>query len=70
MKHCCIYLFCLSGKYALFLLMIKIKKTKWMRPVDMAIYLGTSKQNVNNMQLRKKLEVKKDRYGITLVRGK
>ena len=49
--------------------MIKIKKTRWMRPVDMAKFLGTSKQNVNNLVARGKLLRKKDRNGFSMVKG-
>lgn len=48
--------------------MIKRKKTKWMRPVDLARHWGTSKQNINNLKFRGLLLSKKDRHGVTLVK--
>jgi len=49
---------------------VKIIKTKWMRPVDLAALLGTSKQHINNMRNNGRIDSKTDRYGFTLVRGK
>lgn len=49
---------------------IKIKKTDWMRPADLAKVLGTSPQNINYMKLSGKIDAKIDKYGFTLVRGK
>lgn len=49
---------------------IIIKKTDWMRPYQLAQILGTSKQHINNMINTGRVDSKKDRYGITLVRGR
>jgi len=40
-----------------------------MRPVDLAEFWNTSKQNINNMKVRCQVDFKKDRHGNTLVRG-
>jgi len=48
---------------------IKIKKTDWMRPCDLARMWSTSPQNINYMVVKGKLKSKKDKYGLTLVRG-
>lgn len=49
--------------------MVKITKTKWMRPHELAALLGISKQNLNNYIGRNKIERKYDKFGFALVRG-
>lgn len=49
---------------------VKIVKTKWMRPTDLARHFNTSKQNINNKITLGLIEKKKDQHGFTLVRGK